>query len=156
MKALNLKITVGCAACLILLLLIAGCQSAPKEEVVAEGEMDCVFTPVNEMLVGVEREEPDLGQITRGYLVSVDMDCPEPYSKGRVVALFEMGDNLLLGYHEVYTDEGGVWKGVCDNNGPSSKCSFEGDGKYKGLKYTSEMSFSTNKMKYRVTKAAEE
>jgi len=150
---INPKIILGFAACLVLL--IAGCQSAPKEEVVAEGEVQCKFTTINEMLVGVEREEPNLGLATRGYLVWGDMDCPEPFAKGRVVALFEMGENLLLGYHEVYTDEGGVWKGVCDNNGPSAKCTLDGDAKYKGMKYTSEMSFATNMLEYRVTKVAE-
>jgi hypothetical protein len=156
MKAKNHTTVIGCVLFSIIILGVAGCQAAPKEEVVAEGEVKCELIILGETKdMGVLRSEPELNEVFRGSLTWGDMNCQEPMLKGRIIALQDEGDKIWVGFNEFITDEGGVWKGMCDNDEASSKCTFNGEAKYKGMQIKTELSWGTNLMKYRMTKVAE-
>lgn len=164
MKALNHKSCIAVVV-LITLLAIAGCQSGsnaqPTETVVAEGEANC---PVMDFVMedGVDFEDPELGPMSRGNLVSWRFDCPDPYIKGKWFGWQDFyspdgGDTWYWnGYAEGITDEGGVWIGTADNKPPTALGTWKGEGKYKGLQISTEWNMDTNLLKYRITKLIEE
>ena len=160
---------------LITLLVIVGCQSAPKEQptvaptvtpteiVVAEVEANCPLEDCEDIEEpAYEGQDPELGDVYRAFITKCNFTCPEPYLKGTSTAIHdyytENNEVILTGYHEFVTDDDGVWKGICKVKFGQKKpnyCIWEGDGKFKGLKMYLEYNLSNGDAKYRVTKLEE-
>ena len=166
MNAKGHKTVVRYVLFIIMLLLIAGCQTAPeasvaaegpKLDVIEEGEMECQMKIIGENNnIGILRTEPELEEVLRGHVIWGDMDCQKPFAKGRSIAIQDMGDNIWTSFNEFITDEGGVWKGFCENDETSSKCTYEGEAKYQGLHFETELFWDTFINKYRLAKVVEE
>lgn len=162
----NHKTGVEIAVLFVLLLVIAGCQSTPeasvaaegpKLDVIEEGEVECQLKIIGEYEnIGILRTEPELEEVLRGHVIWGDMDCTKPFMTGRVIALQDMGDNIWTSFDEFITDEGGVWKGFCENDETSSKCSWEGEAKYQGLHLETDLIWDTSSGIYRLAKVVEE
>ena len=163
MNTLHCRTTiVGLMAVLALVVGMAGCggaavEPAATETVLAEGETVCDLEILGEREdVGVLRDEPGLGEVLRGHLIWGDMNCPGAFENARVVALQDIGDAIWVGYAEIIPDEGGVWKGFCDNTGAViGRCVYEGGGINEGKRLETEMNWDTMAMSYRTIQLPE-
>jgi hypothetical protein len=160
MKILACKFGITLAV-IVILLALGGCQPAsktPEETVVAEGEVVCPlidfqYTP------GTQVVDPEYGNMERGVLVSWKWNCSVPYLKGHWVGIQDMYSDVTTGHwtgdYEGVTEEGGVWKGLSEIKPPLSIGTSEGEGKYKGLKISTEINMDGYSIKYRVTQLVE-
>ena len=153
----------------VVLQAFAGCQSAapiakiaptPTEMVIVEKEVNCPLVdfvggdPLNKVM------DPELGSVDRAFVVKWTFTCPEPFFKGKAVAIqdgyyLSDGTYFWIGMYEIVTDEGGVWKMTCENDSKSARCTGNGESKYKGMHVTSELFFSNNNLKFSITKLAQ-
>lgn len=164
MNTLHRGTIVGLTVLLVLLLGIAGCggaageaTNAATETVLAEGETVCEIEILGEREdVGVLRDEPGLGEVLRGHLIWGDMNCPGAFENARVVALQDLGDAIWVGYNEIIPEDGGVWKGFCDNTGGVvGHCVNEGGGIYEGQRMDFELNWDSMAAKYRIVQVPE-
>jgi hypothetical protein len=130
----------------------------PTEIVLAEGEANCPIEDFEEDDPVAIVNDPELGKVDRAFVIRFNFTCAEPYVKGKEVAIqdgYAPKDGSYVyvwtSLQEVITDEGGIWKGTCDSNPELSRCTFKGEGKYKGLKYYSEYNLKTSDLKFRIT-----
>ena len=134
-------------------LVLTGCQAKePEREIVYEIEIPCPVEDFVETTVD-PIQDPELGTVYRAYTQAFKLTCSEPYIEGRVHALLDgyiKSDSTSgwWGYYELVTDEGGVWKGICETTYPTSTvCTLlEGEGIYKGLQMSLESKFASSKV----------
>jgi hypothetical protein len=157
---------------LITILAIVGCQPAAMEQiapteivaatesVIAERETVCPILSFEEG-PSITVNDPELGDTDRAFYIKAKYDCSEPYIKGRIFGIqdgyfLKNGDYYFNGMYEFVTDEGGIWKGTCENYADTGKCmTLTGEGRYKGLQMSSEYTYSTSTVKIRVIQLAE-
>lgn len=170
MNTFSQKCSVVTILTLAMLLAFAGCQAAatptiapiptiaptPTESVVVEREANC---PIENFIEqpSIKVMDTELGEVDRAFYVRWSFSCEDPYIKGQYFAIQDGytrpdGTYVWTSMLEIVTDEGGVWKGNCDNDPKSSRCTFIGDSKYKGLKMTSEYFGETGVVKFRIAK----
>ncbi len=126
----------------------------PTEIVVVENEQVCTVLNFTEE-TGIKANDPKLGIVDKALVSKWKLSCSEPYIKGNAIAIFDGnyakdGSYALTGLIERVTDEGGVWKGRCENSDTSSRCTETGEGIYKGLQMTTEFFFATSNIKIRI------
>ena len=138
---------------------------AATETVLAEGQTVCEMTILDETSeAAVERMEEEVGAVVRGHLIWGEMDCPGSYGKARMIVLqdlwnFDRDNNAdgWLAYHEAIPEEGGVWKGTCDNSGGIiQRCVLEGGGINAGKRLETRMIWVTMKQDYRIVQVNQE
>lgn len=175
MNTVYRKTSVRFTVVLVLLLGLTGCGGAADEEptavepvatetVLAEGETDCELTVLDETSDAVlERTEGEMGRVVRGHLIWADMDCPGSFGKARVVAVQDFWDfdsygdaAVWVAFNEIIPEEGGVWKGDCNNSEGVSRCVFDGGGIHEGQRLEVALTFATMKQEYRIVQVTEE
>lgn len=135
---------------------------ASTETVVTEGEVNCPITNYMEGNPVAQVNDPELGDVSRALVVRWDLSCSEPYLNGKYVSIqdayLDATTPAWTSFSEGITDELGVWKGSCvgEDKGKPTRCTYNGEGKYKGLQISIEFDMKTNNVKFRLIRQVEE
>jgi hypothetical protein len=151
----------------VMLMAITGCQAITKEEaaptpiVVVTREATCPIENFEEQESTSAWDLALLKNVDRAFVVKGDFTCEDEYIKGKLVALqdgyvLDTGKYYWTGFYEIITDEGGIWKGTCENTQDAgSVCKFNGESKYKGQQMSLDIS-ADSVFKFTITKLVEE
>jgi hypothetical protein len=173
MNATNHKWIAIATLFLVTILIFTGCQTAqkvqptatPAETVVAEREANCPIVDFATLQEPIKVNDPVLGETSRAFVIKAAATCAEPYLKGKSFVIQDGipqkdGTEIFTVFNETVTDEGGVWKTLCEgmsyDPGKTNRCTWKGEGLYQGLQMVTEYNNDTSNVKIRVTKLAEE
>ena len=146
---------------IVLCLALAGCQSQGAEEgsLVKENELVCLIENLGGR--GADTvQEIENGTVNRAEFVWLYFNCDEPFLKGWMMGIadgydYADGTGKSVGYRELVTDQGGVWKGMfedrSDGNNIIHKGTYTGEGIYDGLQMVFEYDSAKQLAKMRVT-----
>jgi hypothetical protein len=153
----RLWIVVGVVLCLAL----AGCQTKEAEEgpLVKENELVCPIENLGGR--GADTvQKIENGTVNRAEFVWLYLNCEDAYIKGWMMGLadgydYNDGTGKSTGYRELVTDQGGVWKGMFEENFDGTNIihngTYTGEGIYDGLQMVLKYDGATQTASYRVT-----
>ena len=174
MNANPVKSLVG-VVLLVVLALLTGCQTeteAPAVEptetpeiVLAEGETVCEMS-IDDWMLGLTREEPVYGEVTRGELQAGRMHCPGMLENAALFSLVtfidEDGDPgaPLTFLAEYVPEDGGAWLGTgrlegLDRPPTTLYATLEGDGELEGRQMEFVLQVENMTATYRIVQVAE-
>lgn len=175
MKANPVRAMFGAVIVLMVLALLTGCQPAAEapaaeptvapETVLAEGETVCEMS-IDDWMLGLTREEPVFGEVTRGELQAGRMHCPGMLENARLFSLVtfidEDGDpgGPLTFLAEYVPEDGGAWLGTgrlegIDGTPTTLYATLEGDGELDGQQMEFALQVENMTATYRIVQVAE-